>query len=143
VRSIELVLAFAGALICSGVAVLFGLSQASVGAGLWPLPGLVFLEVIVLGQLGLLAAARQAGEGRSSWGYVPWAVSGGLAALVVLGGFTIGPYLLPAALCFLIASMIGAKRWNAQPLTAVAVAALAAVGQSLSLLLPILLSGQL
>jgi hypothetical protein len=142
VRTVELILAFAGALICTGVAALFASSQASSGADLWPLPGLVFLEVIILGLLGLTAAASQPGDRHSAWAYVPWAVTGGLAALVVLGGFTIGPYLLPAAVCFLVASMIGAKRWNARPLTGIGLAALAAILQAMALFLPILLTGQ-
>jgi hypothetical protein len=141
-RTIEIILAFAGAFICAAVSILFAASQASAGAGLWPLPGLVFVELVFLGQLGLLAAAREAGIANQVWGYVPWGVTGVLTSLVILGGFSIGPFLLPAALCFLMVSLISLPRWRVRTLPSVGLAVLTALAQSVGLLLPLFLGGQ-
>jgi hypothetical protein len=141
-RIIEIILGFTGALICAGVAVLFAAGQASAGVGLWPLPGLVFLELILLGQLGLLSAAREAGSAHPTWGFVPWGVTGALTSLVILGGFSIGPFLLPATLCFLMVSLISLPRWDKRTLPSVGLAFLAAIVQSLALLVPLFLAGQ-
>lgn len=142
-RIVEIILAFTGAFICAVVSVLFTASQASAGAGLWPLPGLVFIELILLGQLGLLAAAREAGTANQAWGYVPWGVTGVLTSLVILGGFSIGPLLLPAALCFLMVSLISLPRWKVRTLPSASLAVLTALVQSIGLLLPLFLGGQL
>ncbi len=140
-RSIELILGLIGGFLGAVVALLFGISQSGLDASLWPLPGLVFLELITLGFLGAVAAAREAGSAHQAWAYVPWAAAGALAALVILGGFTIGLFLIPSALCFLGVGLLGTSRWGTRLPLAISLAALAAVAQSAALLLPLALSG--
>jgi hypothetical protein len=139
-RNVELILGFVGAFLCSAVALTFGMSQASISGGLWPLPGLIFLELILLSLLGLAAAARDAGSARSVWGYIPWVVTGALAALVVLGGFTIGFFLIPSLLCFLAVGLLGKSRWGIRLPLANGLAAAALVVQAAPLILPLMLS---
>jgi hypothetical protein len=68
---------------------------------LFPLPGLYILEIIILGILGLTGLLLV--ESRSPfWRAVPWAVGGVLLAFVILGGFSIGFFLIPATLAFLL-----------------------------------------
>ncbi|MDX1435558.1 MAG: hypothetical protein R3335_02025 [Anaerolineales bacterium] len=140
-RSIELSLAFVGALLCAGGALLFGMSVVSPETAIWPLPGLVLLGITVFGLLGLTAAAREADRAHAIWGYIPWTITGALAALVVLGRLTIGPFLILPVVCFLAAGILSRERWETRLPLALALTALAAIAQSVALLLPLFLAG--
>jgi hypothetical protein len=140
-RSIELIIGFIGALLCAGVALLFGMAIASPDSTQWPLPGLVLFSVTAFGLLGLMAASREAGSAHPIWGYIPWTIAGALAALVVLGRLSIGAFLVLPTLCFLTVGIIGIERWETRISLALLTAALAAFVQSAALLLPIALSG--
>lgn len=72
---------------------------------LFPLPGLYLIEIAVLGVLGLTGVLRV--EPNSPfWRRVPWAAAGVLLAFVILGGFSIGFFLIPATIAFLLAGFL-------------------------------------
>jgi hypothetical protein len=107
-RSVEWGLAALGALGCIGTAILFG---ASISSGpmrqqLWPLPGLYFLEFSLLSLAGFLAVADNRSPQPSRWSALPWIAAGILVTFVVLGGFSIGPALVPGMLAFLLAGVL-------------------------------------
>ena len=108
-RGLEWGLAALGALYCVGSAVMFSAWILSYPAGsgqeLWPLPGFFFLEISLLGLAGFLAVAANRALHPSRWSALPWTASGILATFVVLGGFSIGPALIPGMLAFLIAGI--------------------------------------
>jgi hypothetical protein len=72
---------------------------------LFPLPGLYLIEIAVLGISGLTGSFL--GETFSPfWRAVPWIAAGALLAFVLLGGFSIGFYLIPATVAFLLAGFL-------------------------------------
>ncbi|MCC6168588.1 MAG: hypothetical protein IT329_15310 [Caldilineaceae bacterium] len=109
---LERVAAVLGALVCLVGAALVAAEQASIGGtpgaadwlSLWPLPGLALLE------WGLLGLAVFVGvlSGRPALLTLAWAACGALAALVILGAFSIGPAVL-LALIFLTAAVVMAS----------------------------------
>jgi hypothetical protein len=114
IRWLEILLAAGGALDCLAVVIVFSLQQGA-GAGnsfdsLWPFPGLYFLEIGLIG-LGALAFVAGNGQtGTSRWNSLPWIGAGILLTFVILGGFSIGPYLLPGMIFILLAGILGDYR---------------------------------
>lgn len=84
---------------------------------------------------GLLAVASEEGSSASRGQYVTWAVIGAMAALVVLGGLSIGLYLVPAVLAFLIAALLIRRSTGVALTRALVAAGLGAVAQSMLILL--------
>ena len=106
-RIAETFLGAVAAAICLATAVLF-----SGQVELFPLPGLYLIEISLAGVLSLLAIARADGP-TTLWGAVPWLAAGVLAAFVVLGMFSVGPFLAPAALALVLAGVVSDRRRGA------------------------------
>lgn len=96
---VRVTLSIVAAFNCAAVVMLFSSSQQG---DLWPAPGLYFIELILLGLAGLVATAQDKPGAPGWWGLIPWVASGALLAFVVLGGFSIGPFLIPAMLLFAV-----------------------------------------
>jgi hypothetical protein len=93
-------LAMAAAINCVVVPMFFAQQRP-----LFPLPGLYLIEIAVLGILGLTGLLLV--EARSPfWRGAPWVVAGALLAFVILGGFSIGFFLIPATAAFLLAGFL-------------------------------------
>jgi hypothetical protein len=118
-------LAVAGGGNCVVVPLLFAPGQSP----LFPLPGLYLLEIALVGLAGLagLLSSKPADD---RWDWVPWAAVGVLLAFVFLGAWTIGFFLIPALLAFLLAGFLSARRRGHRmgPLLEVCLAA--ALGQA-------------
>jgi len=97
------ILAIFGATVCLLVAVGFGAQQAD---NLWPLPGVYLVEVIVLGLAVVASLVLTKGINLAIRAATPWLAGGILLAFVILGGFSIGPYLFPALLAFWLVGVI-------------------------------------
>ena len=109
-RVLEWIAALTGALDCLAVAILFSLNQSTPGdpfANLWPVPGLYFLELIALAALAIAFVAKEAFPSITPSGQIPWISAGILVAFVILGAWSIGPFLLPALLSFLMLGILG------------------------------------
>lgn len=78
---------------------------------LFPLPGLYFIEIALLGVLGLASLVTQT-PSSAIWPRMPWVAAGALFAFVILGAFSIGFFLIPAAASFLVAGILADKRAN-------------------------------
>ena len=76
----------------------------------WPFPVIYFLEIASLGIIGLVAVAKLQFNLKSNWSGVPWICSGVLFAFVILGAWTIGFFLLPAMILFLVTGILVDKR---------------------------------
>lgn len=135
-RWLEWVLVLVGALLNTVIVVLFAVGQAATpGAtalrNLYPFPLLYFIEIIglsFLAILGLNAATPQSNRGR--WTpLLVWIAAGGLLAFVLLGGFSIGFYLAPGMLAFIVAGILADRRQNRSVAGHATVLILAAVVQ--------------
>lgn len=113
-RSLELALSVLGAINCILISILFSLSQIQLPGGdlsdIWPLPAIYFLEIITLGIMCVIAVAKNQDQPNSFWSGIPWICSGILFAFVILGAWTIGFYLIPAMILFLIVGIMGDRR---------------------------------
>jgi hypothetical protein len=113
-RSLEWVLSVLGAINCILIPILFALSQIQVPDGnlsdIWPLPAIYFLEIITLGIMCVIAVAKNQNPAESFWSGIPWICSGILFVFVILGAWTIGFYLIPAMILFLIVGIMGDRR---------------------------------
>lgn len=93
--------ALVGAVTCVLVPFLFARQQD----GLWPFPGLYFVQIALAGVLVLVFVAAGWGlKARRRW--LPWAAAGILLAFVILGGFSIGPFLSPAFAAFALVGFL-------------------------------------
>jgi len=79
--------------------------------GIWPLPGLYFIELIAFSLLGTVMFI----SGRGRIRVIPWIAVGVCMAFAILGAFSVGPFYLPVALIFTVISIISDIR-NKQPL---------------------------
>lgn len=78
---------------------------AQSGGADFPFPALYFIQIALLGVLVLATVAfRPRPAGR--WGAIPWVAAGILLAFVVLGGFSIGFYLIPALIAFVLVGLL-------------------------------------
>ncbi len=111
-RSMEWVMSILGALNCILVAVIFAMPNIT-GAGLtsiWPFPLIYFIEISVLGIVCVIAVGMLRNNSESRWSGIPWICSGVLLALVILGAWTIGFFLIPAMILFLIVGILADRR---------------------------------
>jgi len=101
--------------------------------GMWPLPGLYFLELPVVTVVVALAFAIEA-QSRS---LVAWAALGIITAFSILGAFSIGMAYVPVALLLAILAVSSDLR-EGQPLTIhVGVCLVAAMAQAALMLLAV------
>lgn len=127
-------LAILAAVNCLWVAVIFGTTQLSPGQpalNLFPLPGFYLLEIATIGIL-TLAAAWKASQ---KWLTLLSVSAGILLAFFVLGGFSLGPYLLPALVGQVVLIILLAKEYGASLKTHTAWLLGAVFGQAGSMLL--------
>jgi hypothetical protein len=91
--------------------------------------------VAIAGFLGFVATALDDKRGGRRWGAVVSLVAGMLGALVVLAGFSFGLFLVPAALAFLAAAVLAARRQGRSLVRQAGVYVAGALGTALVILL--------
>lgn len=104
------VFAILAAITCAIPAVLFTMSQISMGSSILPFPGLYFLEILALGALGVVSVIKNSPAGNHLWTGLPWIGAGGLLAFVILGAWTIGFYLIPGMVLSIIVGVMEDRR---------------------------------
>jgi hypothetical protein len=110
-----LALAFFGAIVSIGGAILIYSSQAQIGTSpLWLLPGFVLLDWALLGLIGFLAAYLSFRQLSSKWRLVAWFITGAFIPLIVLGAFSIGLFVLIGFLLFMISTILLTIRQRAK-----------------------------
>jgi hypothetical protein len=117
-HKLEMGLVLTGGFLNAVVVVIFGALQAASPGTPWqnlfPFPLLYLIEIIALSYLALLPLLREE-PGGDRPGRTPaliWISAGGLLAFVILGGFSIGFYLIPGFLAFVIAGVLADRRQN-------------------------------
>lgn len=111
-RVLEWIFCLLGVLNCIIVLIAFIPSQLSSEGliSIWPLPFIYFIEIAVLGILCLVSVGIQREKLNSKWSGVPWICSGVLLAFVILGAWTIGFFLIPALILFLLVGIMIDRR---------------------------------
>jgi hypothetical protein len=79
-------------------------------SSLWPFPLIYFIEIMSIGVIGIAAMFRLQRQEKSNWSAVFWVCSGLLLSFVILGAWTIGFYLIPAMVVYLVLGIISDKR---------------------------------
>ena len=126
-RIIEQVCVVIGAVVCLAVGSVFSGYQAG---ELWPLPGAYFLELSLLAIMSAASRLVKATEGKDLWIALPWIAAGVLLPFVILGGFSIGPFLSPALLAFLLAGTLTDRRLGKDMSGHISLAVMAALVQA-------------
>lgn len=104
---LALVLSFIGAIISFWGALVTYFSQAHIPeASLWPLPGLVLMDWVLLGLVGFISVYLCFRGGSPRWLHVTWFITGTLIPLIILGAFSIGSGVLIAFLLFVVSTII-------------------------------------
>ncbi len=102
-KIIEKVMVFFGAVVCMVVVFLFASDQPN---ELWPLPGLYFLEITLLAIFGAGSRLFASNPTKPILIAAPWITGGALLPFVILGALTIGLFLLPGMLAFILSGII-------------------------------------
>lgn len=106
-RIIQWTLGALGAGIALAGALGIGASQLDTpSASIWPMPGLVLLEWAGLGLLGFIGLIAEGSWKRTFNLADSWFVVGALIPMMVIGAFSIGPFVLMTLLAFLVAALL-------------------------------------
>ena len=104
---LALVLSFFGAIISVWGALVTYLSQAQIPeASLWPLPGLILINWVMLGLVGFIAAYFCFRQASAKGLHLAWFITGTFIPLIILGAFSIGAGVLIAFLLFVVSTII-------------------------------------
>jgi hypothetical protein len=103
-RVAEWILAIVAASVCFAAARVFSRQD-----DLLPLPGLYLIEIVLAGGLGLTAVAKSRTD-VPGWSLIPWVAAGVLLAFVILGAWTIGLFIAPAAVALFLAGYLADLR---------------------------------
>lgn len=76
----------------------------------WPFPFIYFVEIIAIGFVGIIAMGYLQRQEKSNWSAIFWICSGILLSFVILGAWTIGFFLLPAMVVYLVLGIRSDKR---------------------------------
>ncbi len=74
---------------------------------LWPFPLIYFIEILVIGLAVLPVSFTVNEDSHPFWAAIPWICAGLLLAFVILGAWTIGFFLVPAMILFIIIGVLG------------------------------------
>ena len=110
--SFERFLAILSAGLCLAATLLLWWNISKVQS-MWLLPGLYFVEVVLLGGLGAFSFIRAGPRAK----FLAWGAAGALLGFSLLGALSVGLIYLPVALVFLVICVTSAVR-NKQNLVA-------------------------
>jgi len=123
-HALEWILVFIGAATCLVVVLLFAGQQPD---ELWPFPGLYFLDITILALFGAGSRIIPSSQTNPILLAAPWITGGELLPMVILGAFSIGVFILPAMLAFILSGILSdmqIKKGYAVHLRIAAIAAL-------------------
>jgi hypothetical protein len=119
------------------------LSQLNNGeVTLWPLPGMILLDWVVVGVLVFFAAFFILRRRSKVWLLLTWVFTGSFIPLIILGAFSIGYMVLITFLFSLIATALMAFRKGINWLESFGALMIGSIGNLAILMLIITLSGQ-
>ncbi len=126
-KIIEKVLVFFGAVVCLVVVFLFASDQPN---ELWPFPGIYFLEITLLVLFGAGSRLFESAQAKPTMTAAPWITGGALLPFVILGAFTIGLFLIPGMLAFILSGIFSDIQQKIGYAGHISIAAMAALIQA-------------
>ncbi len=140
---LALLLAFTAAVITFLGALVTYLGQEKISVTpLWPLPGLVLAEWVLLGVVGFITAFFSLRKKNTGWFRATWVITGTFIPLIILGAFSIGPMVLLSFLILFFSTVVIAIRYRDKWLESFGLLMLGSIGNLLILMLIITLSNQ-
>jgi hypothetical protein len=109
------------------------------GEPLWPLPGFVLLDWVLLGVMGFITTYFCIRRLAVRWLQAMWFITGAFIPLIILGAFSIGVVVLLVFVLFLISSTIVSIRQKAKWLQSLGLMLLGGAGNLILLLIIIAL----
>jgi hypothetical protein len=138
---LALTLAFFGALVSFFGALLTYVSQVKIEVtSLWPLPGLVLIDWVLVGSIGFVVAFFSIRKSSAWWLRTAWLLTGAFIPLIILGAFSIGLMVVVAFLLFVVSTIILAIRHQTKWLESFGFLMLGSIG-NLGLLMLIITLG--
>ncbi len=130
-RTVEWVVSTLAALIgVLGAIKIWQSHDISQNGSIWPVPGLILVQVIFLALLGFLGTVMDGNGASRGWGLLPWIASGGLLALGGVGSntrsFQLLLLVLPS-LGFFIVSLLADQRRNRRVLNNLSILAFSVI----------------
>lgn len=139
---LALVLSFLAAIVTFSGAIATYVSQAQIsGEPLWPLPGLVLTDWLLVGVIGFVAAFFSLRRKTVEWLRMTWLMSGAFIPLIIVGALSIGPVVLIAFLLAIISTFIIAIRHGWRWLESLGFLMLGSIGNMVILVLIIVSAG--
>jgi hypothetical protein len=115
---LALVLAFLGAIVSFlGVVAIYSSAAQVSGTPLWPLPGLVLVDWMLIGAISFIATFFCLRKRSAGWLKLIWFMTGTFIPVIILGAFTIGVLVLVAFFFMVISTFIIAIRQESKWLT--------------------------
>lgn len=143
VKLLDLLIAFSGAIVSFLGATFTYLSQAQISdTPLWPLPGLVLVDWILMGSLGFIAVFFALRKASRLWLRATWVFTGSFIPLIILGTLSISPLVSLAFLLFILSTTILAIRNQTSWLASFGFLMIGSIGNLAVLMLIITQSGQ-
>lgn len=126
-----------------GAAGIMAIQAMPAGGSIFPLPGLILIDWAAAGILGFIAAILAFNTQYHRLGRGIWIMTGALLPLMALGALSIGPWVLAAALCFLVAAILVAVHTKTQLIPNLGYLLIGLIGNLVIILAFILLSALL
>lgn len=143
VDMLALVLSFTAAMVTFLGAILTFASQDRIaGASLWPLPGLVLVDWLLIGVIGFVVTFFSLRRKAVGWLRMTWLLTGAFIPLIILGAFSIGLFVLMAFFLAVISTFIIAIRQRIKWLESFGFLMLGSIGNLVILALMIFGAGQ-
>ncbi len=115
---LAVLLAFLGAIISFlGVVVTYSSVAQVPDTPLWPLPGLVLVDWLLIGSISFIAAFFSLRRKSTGWLNLIWFMTGTFIPVIILGAFTIGLMVLIAFFFIVISTFIIAIKQESKWLT--------------------------
>ncbi len=133
ISPVERILAVLASIVCLVITLIFW-SSISTYQSMWPLPGLYFIEMVVLSAISSYTFLR--GDPRGS--FITWGAAGIISAFSIVGAFSVGFFYVPVALMFGVISILWDVRNKQHLLIHLSVFLLAGIMQSVMMFVVIL-----
>ncbi len=140
---LAVVLSFLAAIVTFLGAIITFTSQGLItGASLWPLPGLVLVDWLLIGVIGFGVTFFSLRRKTVGWLRMTWLLTGAFIPLIILGAFSIGLFVLVAFFLAVISTFIIAIRHRIKWLESFGFLMLGSIGNLVILALMIFGAGQ-